>query len=109
MYGLDHRHLTGRNADAPELSTIEECRGTHLKQLVKSTPPEVEDMEDHACVMECITNGQQRQWSSDGVCGNTTAGISRAVTANPGSVPAYVGQTSTPHHWGAVQLHESQL
>ena len=39
MDGLDHRHLTGRNADAPELSMIEKCRGTELEQLVKTTSP----------------------------------------------------------------------
>ena len=30
------------------------------------------------------------------------------LTANFGGVFAYAGQTSAPHQWGVVQLHENQ-
>ena len=39
---------------------------------------------------------------------DTTARNVCALTANRERAPAYVGQTSTPQHWAAVQLHEKQ-
>lgn len=107
MDGLDHRHLTGRNADAPELSVVEKCRSTALEQLMMSTSPEDDAMEDHACMMdlpESSVNGRAVAYAA-----NTTAGISCALTTNlPGFVRAYGGRVSPPHLRGVGRLHEKQ-
>ena len=102
MDGLDHRHLTGRNADAPELSVVEECRSTALEQLMTSTSHEDETMEGHACMMDLPESSVVGRLKA-AYAANMTAGISCAVTTNlPGFVCAYGGHTSPPHHQGVV-------
>ena len=105
MDGLDHRHLTGRNADAPELSMVEMCKST--EQLLTSTSPEDEG-EDHACMME-LPEGSVMGRLKAAYAANTTAGISCALTTNlPGFVCAYGGHTSPPHLRGVGRLLAKQ-
>ena len=55
MDGLDNRHSIGRNADAPELSTVKECKRIHSEQLTRSTSQkDSSDGKIKTCVDECI-------------------------------------------------------
>ena len=82
MDGLMHQHSEGRNADAPELSIVEdtwhESRQTpfpttscsqHIQseQLMMSTSPKNEDEETQTCMTACMNDGKRRQVSESSV------------------------------------------
>ena len=77
-----HQHSEGQNADAPELSLVDETwhdnwkqtfpntiwfQSDHAEQLTRSTSREVEEDMKYVCMNAFMMEGKQRQGSSEGI------------------------------------------